>query len=297
HDRRRRDRIRRRRDRRSAAMSSVAPEAVIWDVLRGALTTRALAIAADLRIADALANGPRPVAEAARDVDADVNALHRVLRALASDGIFAEERPGVFRTTDASELLRGDGWRDCAHLWGGVWLDAVGALNADGEAAFPRLHTADFWTWLGREPAERAAFDRAMEQGVEDRLERLKSVAWRGDELVVDVGGGNGSLLLGLLDCHPQLRGIVFDLPEAGRDETAFGDRCSFNVGNFFENVPTGDAFVLSTILHDWDDEAAAMILRVVRAAAPPAARLVLLERVIQPGNDAQGSKWLDLLM
>src|SRR5262249_55643359 len=172
HDRRRRDRARRRRNRRGAAMSPVAPEAVIWDVLRGGLTTRGLAIAADLGIADALAAGPRSVEEVARDAGADVNALHRVLRALSSDGIFAEESPGVFRNTDASELLRGEGWRDFAHLFGGVWLEAVGVLNADGEAAFPRLHTADFWTWLGREPAERAAFDRAMEQGVEDRLER-----------------------------------------------------------------------------------------------------------------------------
>src|SRR5262249_2924175 len=167
HDRSRRDRTRRRRDRRSAAMSSVAPETVIWDGLRGALTTRALAIAADLRIADALADGPRPVEDVARDVSADVNALHRVLRALASDGVFAEERPGVFRNTDASELLRGDGWRDFAHLFGGIWLEAVGALNADGEAAFPRLPTAGFWTWLGPGPAERAAVDRGAGQGVE----------------------------------------------------------------------------------------------------------------------------------
>jgi hypothetical protein len=113
----------------------------------------------------------------------------------------------------------------------------------------------------------------------------------------VDVGGGNGSLLLGLLDRHSQLRGIVFDLPETVRDESAYGERCSFVAGNFFESVPRGDVFVLSTILHNWDDEAASAILRVVRAGAQPGARLVLLESVVQPGNDAQGAKWLDLLM
>jgi hypothetical protein len=278
-------------------MSVRAPEAAIWDVLRGALTTRALAIAADLEIADALADGPRPVAELARDCGADADALNRVLRALASDGVFAEDGPGIFRNTDASELLRGGGWRDFAHLFGGVWLEAVAALDADGTAAFPRLHGADFWSWLALDPRERAAFDRAMEQGVENRLERLASVAWRGDELVVDVGGGNGSLLLGLLDRQPRLRGIVYDLPETVRDESAYGERCSFVPGSFFESVPPGDAFVLAGILHNWDDDAASAILRAVRAAAQPGARLVLLESVVQPGNDAQGAKWLDLLM
>jgi hypothetical protein len=278
-------------------MSTLAPEAVIWDALRGGLTTRALAIAADLEIADALADGARPIEELARRAGADVDTLSRILRALASDGVFAEEGPGVFRNTDASELLRGDGWRDFAHLFGGVWLEAVAALNADGEPSFRRLHGDDFWSWLGRDRRERAAFDKAMEQGVENRLERLESVAWRGDELVVDVGGGNGSLLLGLLDRHSQLRGIVFDLPETVRDESAYGERCSFVAGNFFESVPRGDVFVLSTILHNWDDEAASAILRVVRAGAQPGARLVLLESVVQPGNDAQGAKWLDLLM
>jgi hypothetical protein len=278
-------------------MSALAPEAAIWDLLRGALTTRALAIAADLEIADALADGPRPVTELARDAGADVDALNRVLRALASDGIFAEEGPGVFRNTDASELLRGGGWRDFAHLFGGVWLEAAAALNADGKAAFQPLHGVDFWSWLGREPRERAAFDRAMKQGVENRLERLASLGWRGDELVVDVGGGNGSLLLGLLEREPQLRGIVFDLPETVRDESAFGERCSFAAGSFFESVPPGDAFVLAGILHNWNDDAASAILRAVRAAAQPGARLVLLESIVQPGNDAQGAKWLDLLM
>jgi hypothetical protein len=81
------------------------------------------------------------------------------------------------------------------------------------------------------------------------------------------------------------------------RDESVYGERCSFVAGNFFESVPRGDVFVLSTILHNWDDEAASAILRVVRAGAQPGARLVLLESVVQPGNDAQGAKWLDLLM
>jgi hypothetical protein len=278
-------------------MSVVPPEAAIWDLLRGALATRALAIAADLDVAGALAEGPRPVGELAREVGAEPDALRRVLRALASEGVFAEDDPGVFRNTSASELLRSSGWSDFAHLFGGVWLDAAAALKADGEPSFPGLHGDEFWSWLGKHPNERAAFDRAMEQGAENRLERLETVTWRGDELVVDVGGGNGSLLLSLIDRHPGMRGVVFDLPESVRDESAFGERCSFVAGDFFEEVPRGDAYVLSTILHDWDDEPSVAILRVVRAAAEPGARLVLLESVIQPGNGAHGAKWLDLLM
>ena len=101
-------------------MSEVSPEARVWDLLRGALATRALALVADLRIAEALAEGPRPVQDIAREVGADPDKLHRILRALASDDVFAEEEHGVFRNTDASKLLRrGDGWDDFAHLFGG----------------------------------------------------------------------------------------------------------------------------------------------------------------------------------
>ena len=96
-----------------------------------------------------------------------------------------------------------------------------------------------------------------MEQGKEQRVERLASLDWRGDETVVDVGGGNGSLLVGLLQRHPGLRGIVLDLPETVRDEASLGERCTFVAGSFFERVPAGDVYVLSTILHNWDDSAA----------------------------------------
>jgi hypothetical protein len=93
------------------------------------------------------------------------------------------------------------------------------------------------------------------------------------------------------------MRGIVFDLPETVRDESAFGERCTFVAGSFFDEVPRGDAYILSTILHDWNDESAAAILRTVRTAAPDGARLVLLEAVVEEGNEPAGAKWLDLLM
>ena len=276
-------------------MNERPAEAVLWDALRGGLVTRTLALVAELDIARKLADGPRRVDDLAAETGADPDTLHRLLRALASDGIFAEEDPGVFGNTPVSELLTEDGWDDFAHLFGGTWLAAVIGLDASGEASFPRVHGEEFWAWFGSHPDERAAFDRAMAQGWRGRLERLQTVAWRGDETVVDVGGGNGSLLRALLELHPEMRGIIFDLPETVRDEASFGDRCTFVEGSFFESVPPGDVHVLSTIVHDWDDEHARRILETVRASARE--RLVLLDAVIEPGNEPQGSKWLDLLM
>jgi O-methyltransferase domain len=276
-------------------VSERPPETVVWDALRGGLVTRALAIVAELDVARALADGPRAVTELAAASGADPDTLHRLLRALASDGIFEETEPGVFRNTPASQLLTVDGWDDFARLFGGTWLEAVRGLDASGAASFPRVLGEEFWAWFASHPEERAAFDRAMAQGWQGRLERLETVAWRGDETVVDVGGGNGSLLLALLDGYPQMRGIVFDLPETVRDESSFGERCTFVEGSFFESVPPGDAHILSTIIHDWDDESARRILETVRTSAGE--RLVLLESVIEPGNEPLGAKWLDLLM
>jgi hypothetical protein len=278
-------------------VSERPPEEVVWNLLRGALGTRALAIVAELGVADALADGPCPVADVAREVGADADTLYRLLRALACDGIFTEDEPGVFRNTPPSELLRRtSGWNDFAYLFGGVFYRAVADLDASGKPPFANTFGTDFWTWLKAHPDERAAFDRAMEQGKEGRLGRLE-VEWRGDEIVVDVGGGNGSLLVALLGLQPGLRGIAFDLPETVRDEAALGDRIEFVEGSFFERVPEGDVYILSTILHDWDDEPAAAILRTIRAAAPPEARLLILDAVVPPGNEPGGGKWLDLLM
>jgi hypothetical protein len=280
-------------------MSERAPESVLWDLMRGAMATRAVAVVSELRVADALAHGPLPVEEVAREVGADPDTLHRLLRALASDGVFAEEERGVFRNTPTSELLRGGGWDDFAHLFGGIWYRTLAELDPRTRAAvFAPIFGDDFWGWLAVNPSERASFDRAMMYGEGGgRVEQLAALEWRGSETVVDVGGGNGSLLRGLLDRVSGLRGIVFDLPETNRDEAIFDERLSFVAGSFFEQVPQGDAYVLSAILHDWDDERAAAILRTIRSAAPAESRVLVLDSVVPPGNEPHGAKWLDVLM
>jgi DNA-binding Lrp family transcriptional regulator len=281
-------------------MSTREPATVLWDLLRGAMTTKALGLVADLRIADQLADGPLPVAELAERAGVDADGLRRVLRALASDGVFAEEEAGVFRNTEASELLRRPGWSEFAHLFGGVFYRAVDDLESaarSGKPSFPDKFGADFWSWLGERSKERAVFDRAMAGEKRRSAERLAELEWRADETVVDVGGGNGALLVELFRGQPALRGIVFDLPETERDESSLGDRIDFVAGSFFDGVPAGGTYVLSGILHDWDDERASAILRTVRAAAPSDARVLILESVVPVGNEPEGSKWLDLLM
>jgi hypothetical protein len=275
-----------------------APEAVLWDLMRGALATRTLGLVVELGIPEALADGPRPVDELAAGAGADPESLHRLLRALASDGVFAEAEPGVFGHTAASEALRAGGRSgEFAQLFGGVWHRTAGELQADGRPTFARIHGTDYWSWLAAHPAELEIFDRAMVEGKERRTDRLEVVEWRGDETVVDVGGGNGSLLVTLLERRPGLRGIVFDLPETVRDEDALGERIEFVPGSFFERVPEGDAYVLGTVLHDWDDGSAARILQTIRLAAPEGSRLLILDAVVPHGNEPGGSKWLDLLL
>jgi len=282
-------------------VSELSPETRLWNMLRGVLTTKALGIAADLGIADRLAGGPRDVGALAKQSDADPQTLHRILRALASDGVFVEDEPGVFRNTESSELLRADAtgsWPEFAHLFGGVFYGGAGTMDPTTRAeTFTRAFDSDFWSWLAQRPGERAAFDGAMSAGKERHATRLAELEWRDDETVVDVGGGNGALLRALLARVPGISGVILDLPETDRDEAALGQRISFVAGSFLEEVPRGDTYVLSAILHDWDDEAATTILRTIRAAAAPQARLLVIDAVIPPGNEPHGSKWLDLLM
>ena len=288
-------------------MTEPDPGLLLWNMMRGAMATKALAVAVDAGVPDALAAGPRPIAEIARETGTGADPLYRILRALASDGVFAEEEPGVFRNTPASDRLRSGqpgSSHAFAHLFGGVFWDAIASLDPTvREASFDRAHGVDFWAWLAQHPAEGAIFNRAMAGGAEDKVAPLLEREWRNGETVVDVGGGNGAVLVELLRRRPGVRGVVFDLPEPAREAAAavaaagLDDRCSVVAGSFFERVPAGDTYFLSRILHDWDDERAAAILRSIRAAAPPHVRVVIVDAVIPPGDAPHGNKWLDLLM
>jgi hypothetical protein len=280
-------------------MSSLPPEARLWSLQRGAMATQALRVVAELRVADALAAGPRRVEELAGD--ADVDSVHRVLRALASDGVFEEVEPGLFRNTPASELLRTDGdqaWHEFALQFGGEWYEAFARFPdavETGGPTFPLVFGADFETWMREHPDRLALFNRSMAAGAADRVGRVADLAWI-DETVVDVGGGTGGMLFELVRRHPRLRGVLFDLPEvvAGVEPPAQVEVVS---GNFFDGVPAGDVYVVSRILHGLDDEQAARVLANIRAAAQPGARVLLIESIIPGGNAPYGSKWLDLLM
>jgi hypothetical protein len=276
-------------------MSERSPDEILWNLCRGGIATRVAGIVAELGVADALADGARPVAEVAAEVGADADTLHRYLRALSSEGVFAEVDSGVFENTAASrKLAAGASWSAFAQLFGDTWYRAVADLDASGRKAFH----GDFWEWLAQHPKERALFDRAMEEGKERRVDHVAGVDWRAGETVVDVGGGNGSFLLELFTRQPGLRGIVYDLPETTRDETRLAAAgIAFEAGSFFERAPQGDVYVLGTILHDWNDDRATAILRTIREHAPAGARVLILDSVVQPGNEPQGSKWLDILM
>ncbi len=279
-------------------------------LLGGFMVTQALGVAARLDLAELVAERPRTADELAGATGADADALRRLLRTLASIDVFAHDEGGIVRNTELSELLRDSApgsIRWIAHSMSGehyrAWADAPESF-ATGKPAFPRVFGAPYFDWLADHPREAEVFNRAMGGSASMRQGALVAADWSQTESVVDVGGGTGTMLAAVLGAHEHLRGVVFDLPLArsGAEETiaaaGLSGRCSFVAGSFFEAVPEGaDAYVLSQILHDWEDDRAAAILRVCRAAARPDSRLLLVEGVLAPGDAPDWKKLLDLHM
>ncbi|QLQ35876.1 methyltransferase [Micromonospora robiginosa] len=265
-------------------------------------------VVADLGVADQLADGPRPVAELADATGAHAPALLRALRALAGKGIFTEVEPEVFALTPLAEPLRADhplSLRDAYPLLAAdvrAWAGLDRCLRT-GEAAFPRVHGADYWSYLERHPADSLAVDRWMSSLTKLHLRTvLPAWPWAQAREVVDVGGGDGAFLAGLLTRYRHLRGVLLDLPHvvaaapALLDRAAVTDRCRVVPGSFFDPLPAGaDLYVLKTILPGWDDAQATAILRRVAEAMRPESRLLLLEAIVPAGDAFDVAKLVDV--
>jgi hypothetical protein len=284
--------------------------AELMQMLMGFRTAQAIHVAATLRIPDLLADGPRSSAELAEPTEADGPALHRLLRALAAVGVFHEDADGRFSLTPLSERLRSDvagsvrGWAlliGRPYFWRS-WGNLEHSIRT-GENAFRALHDTDVWDWRSREPEESEIFDDAMKAmtGAANAA-ILDEYDFGRFSTVVDVGGGNGTLLAAVLARHPEARGILFDQPhvvdKAGVVLAPVAERAEVVAGDFFESVPAGgDAYLLKSIVHDWEDGEAATILTRCRAAMGPDARVLVIERIVGPPNQGAEAKFSDLNM
>ena len=281
-----------------------------FDLLWGVMSTRCLYVAADLGIADQLVDGPRPLDEVARAVGADADALARIVRALVAMDVFTAPAPGVVGLAPIGELLVGDGpgsLRQLALFWGGEVYETWGELSYSartGRPAFDHIHGEGHFDWLSHHPERAWVFDRAMAGGAAARIPPLLAHDWSQVGRVVDVGGGNGTILRALLADNPHLHGTLFDLPHvataaaSGIADDGLADRCQIVPGSFFDRVPRdGDVYLLLQILHDWDDQDALRILHSVRAAIPAHGVLLLVELIVPDHDRPHPAKLLDLQM
>ena len=296
-------------------MSTIANAALthrLLELAQGYRITQVLAIAVRLEIAERLADGPRDTAELAAAAGVHEPSLFRLLRAFTDLGLVSRVGDRRFALTPLGACLaaghessvRARVLLHAEQLYGG-WPDLLATVRT-GKNRWQRLHGADAWTLRAEDVNGASLFDDAMQEGSSQRARAVVAAYdFSPFGTVVDVGGGRGSLLAGILASFPGVRGVLFDQPHvvAGAPPilaaAGVADRCHFVPGSFFDGVPEGaDAYVLSMIIHDWDDEPAVKILQHCRRAMAPAGRLLLIERVVDfdPGNALWTSLW-DLQM
>lgn len=265
-----------------------------YELVNGFRAAQIVHAAVELRVPDLLADGPKSAEDLSSASGIESKRLRRLLRALVGLGVLVETDDGRFANTEVGDLFR-EGVpgsrralvRMLIPETYRIWDHFMETLRT-GETGQSLAHGATLWEVIARDPDFAARFNDAMAWNTENAAEFVATSGdFEGASLVVDVGGGKGSLLAGVLLAHPDLRGIVFDLP-AGLGQTAeylvtqrVLDRCRIVEGDFFESVPPGDVYLLKDILHDWDDQKATAILRVCRREMSPRARVMVVERVL----------------
>jgi O-methyltransferase domain/Dimerisation domain len=293
-------------------MTAQTPLADLMRLINGYQVSQAIHVATTLGIADLLKEGPRRSEDLSAATGCHGRSLYRLLRALAAVGVFHEDGDRRFSLTAMGECLRTDvansaaGWAAFVgrpYVWQ-AWANLVHSVRT-GENAFRHLHGTDVWHYRAEHPEEAAIFDRAMTAIARASVDAVVgSYDFAGLGCIVDVGGGHGALLAGILRAHPPARGILFDQPHVvvGADallgEAGVAERCEVVGGSFFDAIPAGgDAYILKSILHDWEDEPATAILAACRRAIGPAAKLLVVEHLIAPPNQVPEGKFSDLNM
>jgi len=273
---------------------ALPPGIVLYQMAIGHYVSRALHLAAKLKLADLTAGAPRSAEELARETATDPSALRRVLRLLVSAGVFEESASGAFSPTALGSALRSDvpgsAWA-MVMLFAGVaiqdgWKELEYCVRT-GQPAF-RKHspTGDAFSQFDAEQA--AIFDRAMATFAPQSAAAIAGAYdFSQFERLMDVGGGNGALLIGILRANPKLRGVVFERPEAATgarknlEEAGLAARCEVVSGDFFQSVPAAaDAILSKHVIHDWNDEQATAILKNCRKALRGGAKLLIAEGV-----------------
>jgi hypothetical protein len=292
-------------------MAQVETEKLSQMSFIGAGLSRAISSIAELGVADQIQSGsPQPIETLAKVTGAHERSLYRILRFLASNGIFQEKDNRHFDHTALSHCLRSDAensFRPAARMghrissfWEGLYHSAV-----TGESGFTKVFGQPLFDYLGTHHDVAQMFDAAMVaiHGHETPA-MLDAYDFSSTEVLADIGGGSGSLIAATLQRYPKLKGILFDLDHVIRRTReslmAFGvaDRCSLIEGNFFESLPSGaDTYLFRHIIHDWSDEQSVQILKNCRKAIPNTGRLLIIETVVPIGNEPSPAKGFDMVM
>lgn len=288
------------------------PSQALMKILAGAWVAQAVFVAARLGIADQLRDGARSADELAAQTGAHAGSLFRVLRALASAGIFAAEPDGRFRLTPVADLLRSDApgsLRDYAIMNGSQWVwRSLGEIETSvrtGQPAFDSVFGVRLFDHYRAHPEAGGISAAALHQlSAADNAGVVDAWQFPTSGTIVDIGGGEGSLLAAIVAANPGLTGVLFereDLARTARDRFAaagLGTRCIAVAGDFFDRIqPGADVYLMKKVIHDWGDDEARAILARCRTAMPDSARLLLVEAIVPEDGRASPALWLDLLM
>ncbi len=289
--------------------NELPPPAQLMKFIVGNWISKPIYVAAELGIADMLAEGPKSVEELAQASHSHAPFLYRMMRALASVGIFFETEAKRFELTPMAEYLKTGAMRSVALLFNSDWSDKAWGYFLDsvktGVTAFEKAHGTSVSDWLEKNPQAAEVFNEANAIKAAGSHRAIVDVYdFSGISTLTDVGGGLGVLMAEILIANPLMEGVVADIPSVIQktrkviQTRGIEDRCQAVECDFFKNIPPGsDAYLMSNILHDWTDEQCRIFLTNCHRAMNTASRLLVVEMVIPPGNEPSVAKLLDLEM